>query len=89
MHSGFNWLFFVLIIRKEHAAMNSNEKHEEIDCAELERLAAFGGSDDSQINPCSDVATTTAIISAISSVLSAISNISAAMTKVPACKPKG
>ena len=22
--------------------MNSNEKHEEIDCAELERLAAFG-----------------------------------------------
>ena len=62
--------------------MNSNEKHEEIDCAELERLAAFGGSDDSQINPCSDVATTTAIISAIS-------NISAAMTKVPACKPKG
>ena len=36
--------------------MNSNEKHEEIDCAELERLAAFGGSDDSQINPCSDVA---------------------------------
>ena len=43
--------------------MNSNEKHEEIDCAELERLAAFGGSDDSQINPCSDVATTTAIIS--------------------------
>ena len=67
--------------------MNSNEKHEEIDCAELERLAAFGGSDDSQINPCSDVAT--AIISAISSVVSAISNISAAMTKVPACKPKG
>lgn len=67
----------------------SNEKHEEIDCAELERLAAFGGSDDSQINPCSDVATTTAIISAISSVVSAISNISAAMTKVPACKPKG
>ena len=63
--------------------MNSNEKHEEIDCAELERLAAFGGSDDSQINPCSDVATTTAIISAISSVVSAISNISAAMTKVP------
>ena len=49
----------------------------------------FGGSDDSQINPCSDVATTTAIISAISSVVSAISNISAAMTKVPACKPKG
>ena len=69
--------------------MNSNEKHEEIDCAELERLSAFGGSDDSQINPCSDVATTTAIISAISSVVSAISNISAAMTKVPACKPKG
>ena len=69
--------------------MNSNEKHEEIDCAELERLAAFGGSDDSQINPCSDVATTTAIISAISSVVSAISNISAAMTKVPACKPTG
>ena len=55
--------------------MNSNEKHEEIDCAELERLAAFGGSDDSQINPCSDVATTTAIISAISSVVSAISTI--------------
>lgn len=74
---------------KEHAAMNSNEKHEEIDCAELERLAAFGGSDDSQINPCSDVATTTAIISALSSLVSAFSAISTAMTKVPACKPHG